>query len=287
MNKGSFALFGLIWVLLFATPVLAGESPEPSGRPVFQCLPWEVGQFVEYQVIHFENEGGNNRYKIALVRKETIDGKVYFWEQIDIFEYVYYKKGELFKKNITFLALVEPLTSDKFNRDITRYIRDGFLPRDAIKLKVQLSDGPFLEVDPSEYFSYQHILEGTAYSRLPDAMGKIDFSRLKFANGNEQVTVPAGVLECGHVLVSTDFQKEYFDEGFDLWRSPKVPLLGIVKMDFSKTSYWDKWFYRNQPREIHSIGDLFHNLFNKRILGRIRADTYTAQLIDYGPKEKR
>lgn len=291
VHKRPFAEFFLIGSIIVTCLATIATASEPSRLPVFECLPWEVGQFVEYQIIHFENEGTKNRYKISLVGKETIEGETYFWEKIEIFEYLYYLRGELLRKNLTFLALVKPLTTDMFNKNMAQYIQNGFLPKDAVRLKVQLSDGPFFEVNPSRYLSYQGIIEKTPYARSPDAMGKIDFSRMKFASVDgkiafEKVTVPAGTLECGHIFVSTDAQKEYFDEGFDLWRSPRIPLLGIVKMDFSKTSYWNKWFYRNGLKRITSISSFLDYLFHKRILGRTREDIYTAQLVDYGPKNK-
>lgn len=276
-------MLSLVFIYYFLTVMSLAEQ---SRLPEFECLPWEVGQFVEYQIIHPENEGIKNRYKITLVGKETRDGKVYFWEKIDIFENIYCKKGELFRKNITFLALVEPVTSEKYNKNIVKYIQNGFWPKDAVELKVQFFDGPFVDVNPSIYFAHQNIIEDTSYSRSPDALGRIDFSRMKFLNINEEVTVPAGTWECGHIFVITDPQKEYFDEGFDLWRSPKVPLLGIVRMDFSKTDYWNKWFYRNSPKAINSIQNFLNYIMQKRILGRTRSDTYTTQLINYGPVEQ-
>lgn len=285
VNETRIALLILILGVIFVAVATVAIAAERTNPLVFECLPWRVGQFVEYQIIHIENEGGKNRYKISLVGQETVNGKVYFWEKIDIFENIYYKKGELFKKNITFLALVEPLTTEKFIKDIAQYIQNGFFPKSAVRLKIQLSDGPFLEVNPSLYFSQQGIIEKTPYSHSPDAMGKIDFSRMKFANGGEKITVPAGTLECGHIFVNTDVQKEFFDEGFDLWRSSKVPLLGIVRMEFSKTAYWEKWFYRDGKKKINSMNSFIDYFFHKRILGRTSKDTYTIQLIDYGPKE--
>lgn len=286
LNK-SCMMFRIIFFLVFFYYLLTFISlAEQSRLPRFECLPWEVGQFVEYQIIHPENEGIKNRYKITLVSEEIRDGKVYFWEKIDIFENIYCKKGELFRKNITFLALVEPVTSDKYNRNIAQYIQNGFWPKDAVELKVQFYDGPFVDVNPSLYFAHQNIIEDTPYSRSPDALGRIDFSRMKLLNINEEVTVPSGTWECGHIFVSTEPQKEYFDEGFDLWRSPKVPLLGIVRMDFSKTAYWNKWFYRNSPKAISSIRNLLSYIMQKKILGRTRSDTYSAQLINYGPVEQ-
>ncbi len=263
--------------------MLAGKSaaqPPQGGR--FEVRPWEVGQFAEYQIIHFEDEGAKNRYKVSLVGQEKIGDKVYFWQQVDIFESVKHIKGELFRKNLTILALVEPLTPEMFQKDAAQYIQNGFFPRRAVKLKVQVLDGPFIEVDPAQYFSHQDVIETTPYSRTPDAMGKIDFSRMRFLDSHERITVPAGTMMCDHILVSTDAQREYFDEGFDLWRSASVPLLGIVKMEFSKTCYWEKRGYQNK-KKVNSVQAFIAYLLHKRVPGRDRPDTYVAQLIDYGP----
>lgn len=271
----------LLQALALTIPSVVAAGEQKSGK-AFECLPWKVGQFVEYQIVHLENEGTKNRYRISLVGEEKIGEKPYFWEKIDIFENVYYIKGELFRKNITLLALVEPLTSEKFSQDAARYIQNGFCPSKALKLKIQLSDGPFIEVNPASYFSHQGIIEETPYSFTPDAAGKIDFSRIKFSSGLEKINFAAGVLECEHIFVKTDRQKNYFDEGFDLWRSSKVPLLGIVKLKFSETLYWDKWAYRNETKQIKSIKGLIRYFFKKRVPGRRRPDTYTIKLISYG-----
>lgn len=261
---------------------------ENDSERTFEVMPWKVGQFVEYQVISMEEEGRNNRYKISLVGKENVEGKLYFWMQVDIYEFLLYryqKKPEL-KKNITFLMLVPLVTTEDFSKSPIYYITNGFFPQNAIRLKVKIYDGPFIEIVPKTYFSYQNIIEDTAYSITPDAMGKIDFSRMKVSNTIERITAPAGNFECEHIFVNTDVDREYWDEGFDLWRSPAVPLLGIVKMEFSKTLYWEKWSYKNESKKIKTINDFFLNLYTKRVPGRRRPDTHIISLVGYGENKK-
>lgn len=279
MNK--FFLF--IYLCILSVSFSMDANAENNYKETFNIFPWQVGQFVEYQIISVESEGEDNRYKISIVGKEEIAGRIYFWLEIDIYELVMYRyRKPEFKKNITFLMLVPPITSEEFSKDPSEYIANGFYPHNARKLKVQVYDGPFIEVDPILYFSHQNIIEETFYSFTPDAMGRVDFSRLQTSTGKEQVVVPAGSFECYHIFVNTNIHQEYWDEGFDLWRSPKVPLLGIAKMEFSKNLYWGKWSYRNEQKKINTIKDLLLCLYTKRVSGRRRSDTYTINLVNYG-----
>jgi hypothetical protein len=252
----------------------------------FEVMPWKVGQSVEYQIISIENTGGDNRYKFTLVGKEMVNGKIYFWERIDIYQLNYFQEGTEFRKNITLLALIPPLNPKEFTRDPARYISLGLFPAEAVRLKIQIFDSPFIEVDPKSYFLHQDIIEKTPYAITPHAMGKIDFSNMKIFDFLEKISVPGGIFECQHIFAHTDVFKEYWDEGFDLWRSPKVPLLGIVKMEFSKTSYWEKWSYRNESQKIKTVHDFFSYLFNKEIVGRRKPDTHIMNLISYNQNDE-
>lgn len=260
---------------------LSTVTAEQVADKALDVMPWEVGQSVEYQIISMENTGGDNRYKFTLVGKEKVGEKIYFWERIDIYESNYYFGTTEFKKNITLLALVLPLNTNEFRSDPAQYISHGLFPTEALRLKIQIFDSQFIEVDPKTYFLHQDIIEKTPYSITPHAMGRINFSNMRISSSLEKISVPAGVFECQHIFVNTDMFKEYCDEGFDLWRSPKVPLLGIVKMEFSKTAYWEKWSYRNEPQKIKTVRDFFSYLFNRRISGRRRPDTHTVNLIGY------
>lgn len=247
----------------------------------YEIMPWRVGQFVKYQILTPENEGEDNVYKVSLVKEEAIDGKVHFWMQIDIYELVKIRRLE-FKKNLTCQMLVSPIASEEFRDNPAKFISSGFSPERAVKMKIQIFDGPFVDVSPKEFFSHQEVIEDTGYSMTPEAMGKVDFSRLQFIPTKEKISVPAGDFNCIHFFVKTDVYREYYDEGIDLWRSPEVPLLGIVKMEFSKTYYWDKWSYRNEGGKIKSFPEFFSYLFNKRIDGRRRPDTHVIKLLSYG-----
>jgi len=251
-----------------------------------EVMPWKVGQSVEYQIISIENAGGDNRYKFTLVGEEKVDGKVYFWERIDIYQLNYYQGATESRKNITLLALVPPLNTEEFTCDPARYISLGLFPAEAVRLKIQIFDSQFIEVDPKSYFLHQDIIEKTPYSVTPHAMGRIDFTNKIISDFLEKISVPAGVFECQHIFAHTDVFKEYWDEGFDLWRSPKVPLLGIVKMEFSKTSYWEKWSYRNESKKIKTVRDFFSYLFNKEIVGRRKPDTHIMNLISYNQNDE-
>lgn len=152
----------------------------------------------------------------------------------------------------------------------------------AIRLKVRVSDSPFVDVDPKVCFSHQDVIEDTPYILSPEAMGKIDFSRMKVSKNNEIITVPAGDFNCSKIYVTTDSEKDYCDEGFSLWRSQQVPLLGIVRMEFSKTLYWEKWKYRNESGPFNTIKDFISYIYRKRVPGRRNSDTHIVNLLKYG-----
>ena len=273
----------LICVQIFGTDSALPLDTEIGLRQGFDVMPWEVGQFVEYQILTPEGEGEGNLYKVSLVGEETYRGEKYYWMQIDIYEMVQLRKPE-FTKNITLKMLVPPVTSDDFKKNPAEFIASGFSPKRAVKLKIQIFDNAFVDVAPDDFFSHQEIVESTPYLISPEAMGMVDFSKLQHCTAKEQVSVPAGDFYCEHLFVLTDPQQEYWDEGFDLWRSPKVPLLGVVKMEFSKTLYWEKWLYKNKMDMMKSFKDFLQFLYTKRVPGRRRPDTHWINLVRYGKK---
>jgi len=255
---------------------------QAKAEQTYSLMPWQVGQFVEYQVISFEGEGADNRYRIALVAKERVQGKEYFWLRIDIFSSVKDLRETKLKKNITFLCLLPEVRSCEFENNPAAFFKNGFFPSSAVKLKVQLFDGEFTEVDCREYFSYQSIIEDTPYSLTPDYLGNIDFTRMHVLDRMEQILVPAGSFFCKHFYVKTDISRSYTDEGFDLWQSSAVPLLGVVKVEFSKTLFWEKWSYKYETGQIRSGKEILSRFFTKRVPGRRREDTCIIKLVNYG-----
>lgn len=255
----------------------------------YAVKPWEVGQYVLYQIVTFEGEGKDDRYKISLTGKENIEGKTFFWMQIDICEnFIYHGYNTItqkLEKNISFKALVPPKDGTSFVNNPSLFLSDGILPKDAIKLAIQIKNGEWHWVEPKSIFSHQHILEDTPYILTPDAKGKIDFSKLKIDPDPMTMSTESGEkIPCYHFFVPTAAQDEYWDEGLDVWRSPEIPILGIVRVDFSQTKYWDKWSLRNENPLEKTPFDFFHELYKKRAPGRRSPDNCFMKLVDYGPK---
>lgn len=257
-----------------------------SGESTFEIMPWRVGQYVTYKITTMEGEGLNNRYKITIVGEEEVDDKKYFWVQIDVYEeyfnYGYNTVRERLKKNVSFMELIPPLDTSTFAADPAKVISSGFFPNQAIKFSVQFDDNRWHNLDPSSFFSYQDVIEDTPYSLTPHAKGKINFRKLKIDNQPHIIRSPRGEISCYHFYVDTDIDEDYWDEGFDLWRSADVPILGMVKMEFSKTKYWQKWEHNNELQAKKGWLGILSNLYKKRVPGRRHPDTCTILLIDYG-----
>ena len=275
-----------LWIcsLAFILPIAASSQADiclAEAQNPYAVKPWEVGQSVLYQIITMEGESAWNRYKISITGQEEISGKHYFWVQIDISE------GEIvhghntidrkLTRNISFKALVPPKGSDVFFNDPAGFISTGISPSEAIKLFVRVGKSLWSEEDPKAFFQHQDVLESTPYSQTPHAKAKIDFGKLKVDRDLSDVTVPAGAIPSWHFFVKTTPDEEYWQEGFDLWRSAEIPILGLVKMEFSKTDYWEKAAYQN--------GLAHRRLFSQRVPGRTRPDTCTILLLDYEPKK--
>jgi len=280
----SLALILPLFVLNHVSIGLAAEQ-DP-----YAVKPWEVGQYVLYQIVTFEGEGKNNRYEISLTGKENVEGKTFFWMQIDIYEnFIYHgynTKTQKLEKNVSFIALVPPKDRTSFVNNPSLFLSDGVLPKDAVKLAMQIKNGDWHWVDPKNIFSHQHIIEDTPYILTPDAKGKIDFSKLKIDPDPMIMATQSGdaIPQCYHFFVHTTVEDEYWDEGLDVWRSSEIPILGIVRMDFSQTQYWDKWSHRNEHPLKRTFLDFFHELYKKRVPGRRNPDTCIVRLLDYGPK---
>ncbi len=243
----------------------------------FKLCPWQVGQFVEYQIISLEDLGQENRYRISIVGKEYAENSDYFWIILDVFS------GN--KREISFKALVEPLDSIKFAERPDLYISEGmlFLLRNARRLIIVMDDNSSHEISAAEFFNASDVLKDSLYKYMPAAKNQIDYTKMKFRKAMEMVPVPAGIFDCYHFSVSTTAHDSYTDEGFDLWRSPSVPFLGIVKMEFSKSEYLKKWNHRYSQQM--SAGSWLSKLYTHFFLRRVpaeRKDNYTLKLADYG-----
>ena len=291
MRKSSLkALWIYAWV--FILPLSAwvhASSCLAADQAPYAVKPWEVGQYVLYQIMTFEEEGGNNRYKISLTGKENIEGKTFFWMQIDIYEdfinHGHNTITQTLEKNISFKALVPAKNSTSFVNNPSLFLSDGILPKDAVKIAMQIKDGEWHWVEPKSLFAHQNIIEDTPYILTPDAKGKIDFSKLKFHPDPMIMFTQSGdKVLCYHFFVRTTVEDEYWDEGLDVWRSAEIPILGILRMDFSQTKYWEKWSFRNEHLLKATPFDFFRDLYKKRVPGRRSPDTCIVQLLDYGPK---
>lgn len=282
----------IIIFLAMSSVFIFGKQAQCSaileGSP-YRIMPWHVGQFAVYQIISVEGEERENRYKVSIVGEEEINGKKYFWVKLDVWEsyieYGYNSKEKRFKKNISFKALVPPLNTEAFIDDPAGVIYHGIFPRHALKLAVQINEDNWLMVDPKDFFNHQQIIEDTPYSLTPHAEGTIDFTQLKIDKIPHTVKSPAGNVSCFRFFVDTKVNEPYWFEGFDLWRSPEIPILGLVKMEFSKTKYWKKWEYKDKLQDGQIKKDWkwpFTYLYKKRVPGRRNPDNCVMLLVEYG-----
>ncbi len=284
-------------VFIFAVFILQGFV-FPAGRGIesfayqenrqYEIKPWHVGQFVIYKIITMENDGGDNRYKISIVGEENIEGQKYFWEQIDVWEsveeYGYNRIDKKLKKSISLKALVLPEETSSFENDPAGFISKGVFPAGAIKLSLRVGDGDWYDIKPESFLAGPDILSDTPYKATPHARGCINFSKLEVFEFPQIIDVPAGKIPCYHFSVCTRPNEKYWDEGFDLWRSGDIPVIGLVKMDFSITQYWQKRDFKKEKTSRGGILSFFKSLYGKRVVGRMRSDTCTMLLIDYGPR---
>lgn len=283
--------FLIVLAVMYSLLFLDGETDcfAVSDISPYKILPWHVGQYVVYQIISMEGEDAENRYKISIVGEEEIDGKKYFWVELDVWEnyieYGYNTIEKRFRKNISFKALVPPLDTTAFNDDPSGVIYYAIFPRLALKLAVQIEDGNWFWVDPKGFFNHQNVIEDTPYSLTPHSKGVIDFSKLKIDKKLHNVKLQGGNLSCFRFFVDTEAYEPYRFEGFNLFRSPEVPILGWVRMEFSKTKYWEKWEHRDKLQNKQIIKTWlapFKYLYKKRVPGRRRPDDCVLLLVEYG-----
>lgn len=265
----------------------ASSANLPSSA--YKVMPWSIGQYVVYKIISMEGEDSDNRYKICITGKEILHGKTYFWLRVDIFESVVYygydKITKYLKNNISFKALMLPKDTPSFINNPSDFIFSGIFPKEPIKFAVRIGEGAWHFVDAENFLSHNYIIEDTPYSLTPYYKGKINFTKLKIDEKPNIIDTPAGKFLCSHFFVNTDKKEEYWDEGFDLWRTEEVPITGLLKMDFSKTLYWEKWSYRSNGSIARTIFDYIKALYGRRVSGRREPDTCTILLLDYGPRK--
>ena len=241
----------------------------------FKILPWQVGQYAVYQIVSIESDSLDNRYKFSLMGKEEIGDKTYFWMEIEISE------GRYKKRNAIIRTLVPTLTSEEFKEKAAELIANGLFPLRAKRITVQLEGGAFYEQNLASIMSSQGVVRDSDYKLTPDSMGRINFTKLRVDNNPSDILVNSKRLRAFHLYVETDPSEKFNAEGIDFWRSPEVPFLGLVRMEFSKTLYWEKY------KRKHASEGFLEHIFTSIVPGREKADIYIANLIDYGAEEKK
>ena len=227
--------------MLVVLSLLAGSGIgfAAEAKPILKLCPFKAGQRAEYQIIGLQNKNKDDRYRISVLGKEVIDGREYFWIQYEIFG-----RGQ---RMMSFKALISPYKEDEFNNDPARYVSGGmlYLLENAKQLFVCAEQKCFYrEASPHDFFACPELLKGSFYENTPYEKNRVDYSKLKIYGKKEDVSSPAGDFSCDHLAVETGSRDPYTDEGLDLWRSERVPFLGIVRMEFSKTGYREKQKYR-------------------------------------------
>ena len=248
----------------------------PEGE--FSLMPWQVGQFVEYKIIGYDDKGQNNLYRLQVTAKEIVKNKTYFFVN---FEIIHQNKAEM-----SIAALVSPLSSKVFAANPEKYFHEWLfsLFKSAKKLSFSFSDGVSFEIDPSALSDQPDILSNTVYSESNFTKGRIDFSRLSVLPEQERISSAEDSFDCYHFRAPTFAWDPLYIEGLDIWRTPDVPFLGIVKMEFSRTRAWQKWDYAFQQILAGSNWyEKFYALIFLRRTPRNRdlSDTFTMQLISY------
>jgi hypothetical protein len=269
----TIALWGLIFLCL-----ANNKSSAADLAAAYRLCPLKVGQSVEYQITGIFGKDKDDCYNIAVTGKELISEREYFWIKMDIFSAK--------KKEISFKALISPFVQEEFSSNPRLYISEGMLVLLKGARRLLISTGNnyvYYPVSPEILSGRPEILADSIYSRLPYEQNSVSYAKLKIDDQEQLRIVPAGVFRCGHFVVKTDKQQAYTDEGFDLWRSEKVPFLGIVEMEFSKTLYQQKRDYRyglllktgNWLEKLHAF------FFLRRRYDISRKDSFDIRLISY------
>ncbi|MFH1460420.1 MAG: hypothetical protein ABIG64_08670 [Candidatus Omnitrophota bacterium] len=270
-------VFNLCVVFFAVFSFLSKYCLEAADNQCFKIVPFKVGQWVEYQIVSLEEQSKDNRYKISVLNEEIIDGEIYFWIGFDVFN-----QG---KREISFKALMKNFKTDDLKLKKEQFIAEGIISffKASDKLYIKAGGSEWVEVNPKTYFLNLKLLENSFYEQVPDELGKVDYSKLVMI-GREEINVSSQEFNCLHYQVKTNPSDEFSDEGIDLWRSDKVPFLGIVKLEFSKTDYDLKLRY--QESKILASKSIFYKifyyLFNKLPKDtHTRKDIYKINLIDY------
>lgn len=261
-------------LLIFVNVAITQECSGTEAYGPYELSPWKVGQFAEYQVITIEDQGEEDIYRLSIESLEKHEDRDYFWIRLDIF-----REG---KRILSFRALVNPMASREFAEEPAFYISEGILSlfKNAKKVLIISEDGESYEISKDVLFEPENIFEGTMYKALPEYKNKVDYTKMKVFSSKEKILTNTGEFSCYHFQIKTTKYDAYTDEGIDLWRSEKVPFLGIVRLEFSKSDFRSKYNYRYYEKAKDK--GWMQKLKLKRINDRDRKDTYLIKLINYG-----
>ncbi|MDD5746779.1 MAG: hypothetical protein PHO30_05890 [Candidatus Omnitrophica bacterium] len=278
-NKILRGLAGLLLIFFLDTAVV---FPDEVGG-LFTLCPLRVGQYAEYQIVSFENQDRDNRYRVAVSGTEILEGREYFWIQLDII------KGSA--RQITLKALTAGYDQAECARKPAGCLSEGifFLFRTARRIILIDQNDAGYEISPEIFSAPPDILRGTLYSATPDEQNYIDYTKMTRLAPKENIAVPAGTFDCDHFQVETQSGEDFTAEGLDVWRSPDIPFLGVVKMEFSKTNFAEKWkyHYEQQLNNASWWSRLHTYFFVRRVPEKERQDTYVMTLVGYGTEKTR
>jgi hypothetical protein len=249
-----------------------------SKDSVRRLCPFKTGQYAEYEILGLMGKNKQDRYRIEIEDEQMIEDECYYWIKFEIFSKT--------KREMCFKALTPAFKQEDFDRSPQNYISQGMLClfKKSKKMFICLDqDDDYIEIDPDIFFSEPDILKSSLYSDNPFEANRVDYSKLKTGSYTKDISVKAGDFKCQYFQVATEDDDEFSYEGFDLWRSPEVPFLGIVRMEFSKTNFIDKWYHRHF-QEFRKAG-LFKKiqmiLFERLVFDGRRRDVFIMRLVDY------
>lgn len=272
----------LVLTVFFFYFILLGLCSAGNIEKCFKLAEWEVGQFAEYRIIGFDDIGNENRYILSVEAKEQIDGIDYFWLRYEIFN-----SGG---KEAAFRALCKPVTEEEFAAKPVPYISDGLLLlfKKSRRFFVSFREDSELEVDPVVFFNDHELAANSFYEQLPDEKERIDFSKLKISKNPELVDSPAGfIANCFRFYVNTTKIDSFSDVGMDVLRSADIPLLGIVRVEFSKIKYREKKRHRKKINGLNKTWwqEILAHIFIEPISRIDGKDSYyLIELISFGMK---
>ncbi|MFH1094418.1 MAG: hypothetical protein V1739_09775 [Candidatus Omnitrophota bacterium] len=273
----------LFFVYIFFIIAPAHAVSAKTVEDCFIIADWDVGQFAEYRVIGFDDMGIENSYRLTIIGKEMFEGEKCFWLRYDIIN------RDI--NEITFRALVSPITAYEFSLDPAGYIEGGALAilRCSKKLFVSFQGSRETEVEVSELFVNTLLENDSCYTDVPDEKEAVDFSRLTWDCAATSISTPAGVIdECYGFRVTTRLDDPEWDTGMDFFRSANVPFLGIVRIEFSKTRFREKLQFQQDisERNCSWFERLWTHIFVRPVKRMWLEDTwYCIELIDFGIEE--